>query len=522
MPPPPIRRASTGGIPSTPSGLTGEAPSRPSSGASRANATPDALLGGLRRRGAQRNGQTSQRHGEAQSSATTLHVPSLPDAFHALQMEGAPQILATPSGGPAPQDLSASGGGTQTPAVTSHDVAPPPPPRPHAASQALMDVPVPDEPPPPPYSPAETSSPAPSNPGGATGEAPPPSYEEATALPASAAQQRPATPASSSADGARPTSQTSQTNAPAAPTPSTPTTGGAAPQRMSTEQRQTTAWMNKLIEAHESGENIGPQHLHDLMQLLGGRPMSVGNAARGRVAISQLPPEVRADLQKRVGPMMIATLEHLSNDSSISGRDMYDAVMAANHVQPDEMRAQVTADLGRLLHRVQPLNTQQAAFDHLNAQIASYPPEHRMPALIGLAVNALKGNAQDSPEAMRDGMGNLHKILDQIAAIPESQRDPADTHIVLNVTLGWTPVLMSRPESGNWRPLMDRLLAETAKAPPEVQAGLAPVYDKVLDYMKPGGTLMDELHVTTLADFQHLVARLPDALRRASEASDDE
>ncbi|MBI0330894.1 hypothetical protein [Burkholderia plantarii] len=518
MPPPPIRRASTGGIPSTPSGLTGEAPSRPSSGASRANATPDALLGGLRRRGAQRNAQTSQRHaerqsGEASSSATILHVPSLPDAFHALQMEGAPQILATPSGGPAPQDLSASGGSAQTSAMTSHDVQPPPPPRPQAASQALMDAPV------PPHSPAETSSSTPSNPVGATDEAPSPTSEEATALPASAAQQRPPTPASSSADGARPTSQTSATNSPAAPAP---TTSGAAPQRMSTEQRQTTAWMNKLIAAHESGENIGPQHLHELMQLLGGRPMSAGNAARGRVAISQLPPEVRARLQERAGPMMIATLEHLSNESSISGRDMYDAVMAANNVQPDEMRAMVTGDLGRLLHRVQPLDTQQAAFDHLNAQIASYPPEHRMPALIGLAVNALKGNAQDSPEAMRDGMGNLHKILDQIAAIPESQRNPADTHVVLNVTLGWTPVLMSRPESGNWRPLMDRILAETAKAPPEVQAGLAPVYDNVLDYMKPGGTLMDELHVTTLADFQHLVARLPDALRRASEASDDE
>jgi hypothetical protein len=522
MPPPPIRRASTGGIPSTPSGLPGEAPSRPSSGASRANATPDALLGGLRRRAAQRNGQTSQQHDPAQSSTTSLHVPSLPDAFHALQMEGAPQILATPSGGPAPQDLSASGGGTPTPAMTSHNVPPPPPPRPHAASHALMDVPVPDEPPPPPYSPAETSSSAPSDPLGATEEAPPPSYEEATATPASAAQQPPATPDSASADGARPTSEASATNAPAE---ATPATGGAAPQRMSTEQRQTTAWMNKLVEAHESGENIGPQHLHELMQLLGGRPMSVGNAARGRVAISQLPPEVQAKLQERVGPMMIATLEHLSNDSSISGRDMYDAVTAANNVQPDEMRAKVTGDLGRLLHRVQPLDTQQAAFDHLNTQIASYPPEHRMPALIGLAVNALKGNAQDSPEAMRDGMGNLHKILDQIAAIPESQRNPADTHVVLNVTLGWTPILMSRPESGNWRPLMDRLLAETAKAPPEVQAGLAPVFDNVLDYMKPGGPLMDELHVTTLADFQHLGARVPDALRRASEAleaSDDE
>ncbi|QHP93482.1 hypothetical protein EXE55_21545 [Burkholderia glumae] len=516
MPPPPIRRASTGGMPATPSGPTADAPARPSSGASRANATPDALLGGLRRRAARREGQSSRRHGEAQSGATILHVPSLPDAFHALQMEDAPPILATPSGGPAPQDLSASGGGTQTPAARSHDLAPPPPP-PHAASPTLMDEPVPDEAPPP-YSHDPTSSPAASHPGGAA-DPPPPSYEQATALAARTARQPPATPASPPADDARPTGKASGTNAPTEPAPAD---GATVPRRVSTEQRQTTAWMNQLLEAHESGTNIGPQHLHDLMQLLGGRPMSVGNAARGRVAISQLPPEVRADLQKRVGPMMIATLEHLSKHGSISGRDMYDAVMAANNVQPDEMRARVTGDLGRLLHRVQPLETQQAAFEHLDAQIAGYPPEHRMPALVGLAVNALKGDAQDSPAAMRDGMGNLHKILDQIAAIPESQRDPTQTHLVLNVTLGWTPVLMSRPESGNWRPLMDRLLAETAGAPPQVQAGLAPVFDKVLDYMKPGGTLMDEMHVTTLADFQHLSARALDALRRASEASGDE
>ncbi len=467
-------------------------------------------------------------HNDAPPSYESLFGPGpYPEvASPSTSAQSPAQSSSPPPVPPRPVETSAAPARPQTP-------PPPPPPRP-PAMQSRPQTPPPPVPPRPTTTQARPETPPPVPPRPTTTQArpqtPPPVPPRPTSPQARPQTPPPPVPPRPTAAQARP-----QTPPPAPARPPMPPIGippmapGATLPAYSAPEplpgysqfppepsQNANQWASQLTVMSQFGAS-GPGHIDDLLQLMGGRPISDANA--GRVSVAELN---QAD-RPMVAAQAVVQLDNAMtkmDDASLSGKDMHDAIAATQHIEPVQLRAATMARLAELLKKVDTREAHQSAFKAISDQVHTLPPEARMQVLKGLGEHAFHPSFSGGPEAMRDGTANIHTVLGHLAQIPPEARSPRETAVALDVMIGWMPNLMSETPASHWQPVMDSLMKEAGKLPESESGLIKNTVATIAGHMQPGGALhgMGVLHPN---DLQNMLLVVPDHLKPHAHSDDE-
>ncbi len=269
-------------------------------------------------------------------------------------------------------------------------------------------------------------------------------------------------------------------------------------------------WASQLLGAAESGEHGGASQVHNLLQLLGARPLSDANA--GRVSIPELHEPDRPPVTAKAIDALSQTIASMQ-PGSLSGRDAQAIIGAARHVMPVELRGVLLGNMAKLLSRVDSRSAHQAAFRAISDQIPLLPPEHRMQVIGGLAEHAFHPSA-DSAATKQDGLANMNAVMTHLAHVPPEARSMRDTARTLDLMAGWLPNMMADLPPHQWQPVMNQVTQQASRLPPSEAAFVRRTLGKTVDMTQPGQPLHG------IVSLDALLLMLPDHLKPHRESDD--